>query len=244
MEKFEKGRRVPRPAKFTGDIVIFELPSGKHYAIHATLLTHFSGYYRHQLNSLPADGNEVFRFKVQCDDRIMSVFVHWAYKQDDKDYEFDNSDFLTSETPAVLWVDTWLFGEYLQAPAFQNVVLKDFHGAMYDNGFQGLIGLSKSKGGFPTATILRSFLIDAVHFAFAWEFGEDARYSLLKELPADILLQISMRLARAVPQEGVVLEWSDDYLVKETDEETDEEADEVVEYILRGERTNKPTSSK
>ncbi|KAI1355667.1 hypothetical protein F5Y01DRAFT_310549 [Xylaria sp. FL0043] len=120
---FKREDVTPAPEEST-ETVILRSPSGKEFVLHARPLAHHSRYFRTALNSKFQEATtREFNFVEYCSDKVLRVFTRWIYlRSSGLAYQTVEVPFLYKLGQAVV-VEAWLFGDYIQAPLFQNEMM-------------------------------------------------------------------------------------------------------------------------
>ncbi|KAI1170733.1 hypothetical protein F4777DRAFT_101741 [Nemania sp. FL0916] len=141
--------------------------SGGKFVVHALPLAHHSRYFRNKLNVLHAR-NEPYAITVPANfkPKVVQIFVDWVYIQSTMSGILpSNNDVSTSYMPPVsriTSVECWVFGDYIEAPRFQNDIVKLILNQQSPSPpWVGSLG-SEHWASIPQESPLESLLLDSL----------------------------------------------------------------------------------
>ncbi|KAI0542259.1 hypothetical protein GGR58DRAFT_526334 [Xylaria digitata] len=88
--------------------------------IHKVLLAHHSQRYRQVLNTVPG-GGDFIRIVPPFYGDVLRLFVDWVYSKNEDGVPKDMKE-VASRYAFRVFVQAWMFGNYIQAPEFQNAI--------------------------------------------------------------------------------------------------------------------------
>ncbi|KAI0841523.1 hypothetical protein F5Y06DRAFT_192685 [Hypoxylon sp. FL0890] len=194
-KKHKKQKTNPLPDAGS-DFVTITIPSGQKFAAHAHMLAHHSEYFRRALHSQFQEATtRTFDLSVHATEATVSSFVKWIYQQSDKfpDSPFDAQALFDglSDRDAV---ESWLFGDYIQATGFRNdLILFMFFNQHFD--YRVVVDtwdlLNPERK-------LRSFLVSQFCSVVTGRHDVD---KLLESLPPTLVLEASKWLFKRLKEE-------------------------------------------
>ncbi|KAF2972118.1 hypothetical protein GQX73_g1480 [Xylaria multiplex] len=121
---FERMDKTPEPCIST-ETISLKSPSGKEFILLARPVAHLSKYFRTALNSTFREAsNPLFLLTEHCNDEVLGAFTNWTYlRSSGIPYDVEDVSFLMDLSQGNQ-VIAWLFGDYIQAPEFQNDIMR------------------------------------------------------------------------------------------------------------------------
>ncbi|KAI1413701.1 hypothetical protein F5Y13DRAFT_198503 [Hypoxylon sp. FL1857] len=203
MGSSEEEKSDPQPSD-GADFVTITVPSGQKFAAHAHMLTYHSEYFNRALNSRFREATtRTLDLSVHATEATVSTFVKWMYS---KNMDFLNGigeagmayDILFDSVSDKDAVESWLFGDYIQATSFRNdlLFLLYFRRHCFNHNVAGDIW-----DRIPLESKLRPFLVSLLCRRIIWLDDVDM---LLESLPPTLVLEVSKRvynrMTRTVPR--------------------------------------------
>ncbi|KAI0816783.1 hypothetical protein GGR55DRAFT_674976 [Xylaria sp. FL0064] len=189
---FKREDVTPAP-KASTETVIIRTPSGKEFILHARPLAHQSRYFRTALNSKFQEATtREFNMIEHCHDEILGALTSWVYlKSIGVSYRALGLPFLWG-LGQILMVKAWLFGDFIQAPAFQNDVMKwivnvsnsDFNVKLFE-----LLGSS-----IPEHSPLEDYFVDRF-CSLMFHKARDMMDWMMDQLPKHLTERVCKKLA-------------------------------------------------
>ncbi|KAI1267415.1 hypothetical protein F5Y18DRAFT_337429 [Xylariaceae sp. FL1019] len=129
--KFQRQASTPEPGVWGSELVKVRANGGKKdFHIHARLLAHFSKYFRTALNSNFKEAEtRDFTLTEHCDDAVLTMFTAWVYQRHTAHEKIIKASAATDANvpTSSVYVKSWLFGDYIGAPEFQNALMHEIH---------------------------------------------------------------------------------------------------------------------
>ncbi|KAI0429697.1 hypothetical protein F5Y09DRAFT_342476 [Xylaria sp. FL1042] len=155
---YKREGKTPEP-EASSETVILRSRGTKNFVVHARPLAHLSKYFRTALNSgFQEASKREFELDVHCNEEILRIFTSWVYmRSSGVTYQTDELPFL-QELAQKLVIKAWLFGDYVQAPAFQNdmmILMVGVGNRQFDPKLFRIIGSS-----IPKDSALEEYFVD------------------------------------------------------------------------------------
>ncbi|KAI1331124.1 hypothetical protein F5Y16DRAFT_395558 [Xylariaceae sp. FL0255] len=195
--RFVRKAITPEPGTCHEMVTLKATGGDKTFLVHAEILAHHSKYFRTALNSGFMEATtRTFTLTEHCDDDMLELFVSWVYKEDEEKREdWLNVYFYGNELEGA--IQAWLFGDYIQAPTFQNDIISCIIRA-WEAGVNSYIccwstALSGSR--------LEALFVDMACVTMTYERKEE-REEILNALPSHAAELVLRQLVNHILTEG------------------------------------------
>lgn len=139
-----------------------KVPSARIYIINADLLSTYSGYFRRKIHKLEIE-HQALRIEMEAEathaeNGVSLVFVRWLHQQDGYCHGtrfIDINHMWYSGWDDEDLIKCWLFGQYIEAPLFQNAVIE----AMTARSLDDSTSVANLWNLTPRRSKLRQFLV-------------------------------------------------------------------------------------
>ncbi|TGJ87729.1 hypothetical protein E0Z10_g1040 [Xylaria hypoxylon] len=191
---FKREATTPEPCMSSETLTIMS-PSGKEFVLLARPVAHLSKYFRTALNGgFQEAKNRVFYLVEHCNDEVLGVFANWTYlRSSGVVYNLDKVAFMSGLTQENK-VKAWLFGDYIQAPVFQNDMMQSMlmkgSGSLSDSIFRDL------GPTIPNNSPLKRYFVD--EFCFRLTQWPGQRPAMIGLLTATLAKKVSEKLSRVI----------------------------------------------
>ncbi|OTA60443.1 hypothetical protein K449DRAFT_466378 [Hypoxylon sp. EC38] len=187
----QKGNPLPNAGS---DFAMIIIPSNQKFSAHAHMLAYHSEYFRRALNSQFQEATtRTFDLSIHATEATISAFIKWIYQKNPKPFD---DQYVRSCSHVTGWmtlfdglsdrdaIESWLFGDYIQAKEFRNDLLH----FMFSRDDFDRTTIVDVWDRIPLESKLRPFLISR----FCLKIVElDDVDMLLESLPSTMVLEVS-----------------------------------------------------
>ncbi|TGJ87723.1 hypothetical protein E0Z10_g1039 [Xylaria hypoxylon] len=192
---YKMEERNPTPVDSTKFVMIES--SDTQVTVHAPLLAYHSQHFRRILNNLPL-GKETHSVRIDkpFHGDVLQLFVDWVYMKSAEQVLEDKSNGIASKYRHSVFVQAWVFGDYIHAPIFQNDVA--FYIMWANTGsFDWIKDMEAQWDYVPRGSTLESLLMNMVCETLIESYPDEVKEHL-NQLPLDIAQKVIHLLVQGI----------------------------------------------